>query len=111
MLWRFCFRKGSVDVSTGAGLEPGFHLVVEPAEVGSAHDLKAVQRAIIGTIGRGNPRVPAPNRAKSQNPAVLGYSDVKSSSGFERNVENWTLVDRNGCYQAVAEASGQGLGV
>jgi hypothetical protein len=99
MLWELYLRKGSVYVPTVAQIEPGYYLVIEPVEVVSAQDLEAVQRAIIGTISRGNPRVPAPNRAEALRPVLLKYSGVKSWSAFERNAENWSLVEKNGRYQ------------
>jgi hypothetical protein len=101
MLWQFYLRKGSVYVPTTAQTEAGFYLDIEPVEVAAVQDLEAVQRAIVGAMNRGNPRVPTPTRATSPKPVVLKYSDVKSWSRFERDAENWTLADGNGGYQLV----------
>lgn len=99
MLWQFYLRKGSVYVPTVAQTEAGFYLDIEPVEVASVQDVEAVQRAIVGAIRRGNPRVPTPTRATSPKPVVLKYSDVKSWPRFERDAENWTLNDASGRYQ------------
>jgi len=99
MLWNLYLRNGMAYVPTVAQTEAGFFIDVEPVEAVPASDAEALQRAVKQAINRGNPKIPTPTRATFPKPAVLKYAKVKSWSAFERDSINWTIVEKEGCYQ------------
>ncbi len=99
MLWSIYLRDGLVYLPTMAMIRPGFHMGIEPVEVVAASDTNALEHEILRVLGRGNPRVPAPKRARFPPPAVLKHTTLKSWSAFERGARTWKIVEKDGQYQ------------
>jgi len=97
MMWHLYVRKRTAYVPTVARIGLGY-LDIEPWAVASVADTRALKRAILDAMSRGNPNIPVPN-LRTLKPVVLKYAKVKSWSEFEKGTSLWRIEERDGRYR------------
>jgi hypothetical protein len=87
-------RNGVVYMQTMGKMGKGFYRGVEPVDVVPVKNTESLRQALKGTIARGNPSVPQPQRRDDwPPPVVLKYAGVKSWPAFERGRQVWNLEE------------------
>jgi hypothetical protein len=100
-------RNGIVYMPTMGKMSKGFYRGVEPVAVVAAENTEALRQALNGTIARGNPAVPQPQRRQDwPPPVVLKYAGVKSWSAFERGRRVWDINEKDGVFQIAGNIRG-----
>ena len=92
-------RNGTVYLPTMGVMDKGFYRGVEPVAVVSLTDIKTLREALIDTISRGNPVVPMLRRRDWPPPILLKYTGLRSWSAFERGMQLWDIIEKDGMFQ------------
>jgi hypothetical protein len=74
-----------------ARTEAGYWMAVEPVDVRIVETPTDLQRVLLTTIKRGNPRVPTPDRDNFPRPVMERHCGLKSLSAFERAATLWAI--------------------
>ena len=101
MYWQFYLRMGLVYVPTTAMVQHGFYQIVEPIVIVPVSNSDAIKRALADTMGRGNPKVPAPDPYDRSPPVLTKYAGVKSWSTFVRNASLWGIDERENNFKII----------
>jgi len=96
-------RRGTVYLPTVGKMGEGFYRDVEPLDVISASNTKALRQALAEAIARGNPNVPMLQRHEWAAPLVLKQAGVKSWSAFERGMQLWAIEDKDGAFRIIGK--------